>query len=320
MSHPFDHISHVRLSDSSMNTFRSCQRKFEFRKMLNHPANDESLPAQCGQCLHAAFQDYLIHGDIDRALYVMLETYPYHLNVMDSDNYSIYACQSALESLISAPQLIDHELAYLITPDGVKRAAIEVPFEFKIKNFSLSDTRLVTVSYVGKADQILYDRSEQQYIIGDTKTHRRNFIDMTSVYVFDDQLVPYGLVLERLLDHPVETFKVKYISVYLDLMKAQTRVYSFMKSKTDINDWAQGFVGDLYALKSAFNTAWFKRDHRSCNNFGRDCNYMDLCQSRNTEMIQRQIKSLLENEEVRPDHFGQPWVTMDLDLGFQEAA
>lgn len=319
MASPFyEDVTHVRLSNSSQNSLRGCGRKFEFRKLLGHPAHDDSLAAAVGQCLHEAYQDWCVHQDADHAKFRLLETYPFYLNVNSNDNYSIYACVSAFESMLSHAELASHEIAMLDLPDGRRMPAIEVPFEFKIKNFSLSDTRLVTVSYVGKTDQILYDRVDQSYIVTDTKSTRLNMIDMSSKYLFDEQLIPYGIVLEKLLGHPIETFKVKYLSVYLDLMKAKTEVYSFMKSKNDIRDWATGLVNDLFSLKSSFNSGWFRRNHNSCSAFNRVCAYIEMCQERDHKTLKEWVAAERLGFIQPDDPFPKPWIAMDLDLGFPE--
>ena len=62
MTQPTDFL---RVSYSSLNTFASCNRKFEFDKL--YPRRERVLEdfyaADVGKALHAGYQDFLIKGD-----------------------------------------------------------------------------------------------------------------------------------------------------------------------------------------------------------------------------------------------------------------
>lgn len=285
-----------------------------------HPREDDSTEAGAGKAVHAGYQEWLKSQDRDKADFELMMNYPFQLNSMEDHDRSIYACYSTLNALIQAAPLIEYEIAR-INVDGQEKDCVEVAFEFQIENFNLSEKpgENIPVTYVGKIDAVLFNRATTEYGVFDIKTHRRNIKDLSPMYVFDEQCIPYALVIERLLGHELESVNVSYLSCFLDLEKPRVVPYPFVKPKGMIEDWAKRLMLDLQQIKFYYNTQWFPRSSNACMNFNRRCAFMDVCQTRDAETIQAIILSGQEGEFKnlpKEDGFGKPWVTMKLDLGF----
>lgn len=309
-------ITSMRLSNSTVELFRSCQRKFEFRKLFKHPAYEDSIAAEVGKCLHTGYQNWLMYQDRDRAIMAMMLEYPVKLQVSDSDDRSIYAAYATLNSLFDSVNLQQYEIATLVI-DGEMRPAIEVPFEFRISGIALDQAGLIPITYVGKIDAILFDRITQRYIVVDIKTTRRKLNDMTATYFFDEQALPYGMILEKLLGLEDQSFDVTYLSVFVDLMAPVATPYTFSKNKEYVEDWARGLMVDIQLMRTYFDIGWFRRDAGACQSWGKNCPYFDFCQVRDHGVI-RKLMAEGESEENLiqvADHFGKPWVSMELELG-----
>lgn len=312
-------IRSVRLSHSTIQLFRSCARKFEFRKLFLHQGREDALAASVGNAMHVAWYSWLQHQDEDRAIFELGCAYPWHLNTDDNNDRSIHACISTLQALIRSGSLNDWEIATIKDPrTGGDIPAIEIPFEFRIKNITLDRGGKIPFTYVGKIDAILRNKITSAYGVSDLKTHRNKVKDLTPIYAFDDQCVPYGLVLEYILGGDIAGFDVTYASAYIDILNPRVIPYTFPKSPQDVEDWAQGLRVDLMLMQSYYEHQWFRRDASACMSFNRKCYFFDWCQEREPEMVQRliaqgeELDKLVQDEEER---FGKPLVSVELDLG-----
>ena len=311
--HPFADMTELRISDSSLNGgYKSCARKLEFRKFYNVPGSSRSLAGDVGNALHAGWQNYVVTNDKQAAMGAMMLAYPIDLNSNPSDYRSLEACYATLNKMFDSTHLIEYEIAQIKCLDGITRPAVEVPFLIKIKNFSLSDEKVVPVHYIGFIDLILKHRIDESFIVVDIKTHRQNADDMTPKYMYDEQCIPYGLILERILGHDLEGFFTWYYSVYVDITKPRVKVYKFPKNQYDIRDWARGFYNDLETVKRFYNAGWFPRSGKSCMNFNKPCEFFDICNSRDKSVIEQYILSNFKSPSI--DRFKGPWIEVELEL------
>jgi len=186
----------LNLSHSSRSLAHSCWRKFQFRKMFEHDAREESLAASRGNALHKGFQSYLMHKDEDRAIIEYMLGYPIHLCQDHLAADSLEAGFSTLMDMVNCAPLLNYELASVNCADGIVRPAIEVPFEIEIEGFSISESEEFKVSYIGYIDAIFYDVVNDEYVVMDIKTTQRKYMKPDLEYSFSEQCIPYGLVLE----------------------------------------------------------------------------------------------------------------------------
>ena len=307
-------ITQLRLSHSSLQTFRSCARKLEFRKFHPTMTKDESLAGEVGHCLHVGYQHYLVHKDRDAAIFAMIQRYPIHLNSNPSNSRSIEACYPTLNAIIDSGAFLEYEIAEIKCLDGEVRKAIEVPFQIDIKGFDLGFTpegEPILIIYVGWIDAILYDKILDEYLVIDIKTTQWHLNDMTPVYHFDEQCIPYGIVLERILGRSLDTLTVKYLSVYIDIEKPKITPYEFKKTRIDIEDWARGLLVDLQMIKMYYQMGWFKRTPSACVTFNKVCQHFDICNQRDQTAIARHL-TLDQTPYVEEEII--PWIKLEMEL------
>lgn len=317
---------HLFISHSSQKLLHSCARKFEFRKMYNHPKRDSNLKAELGKALHRGFQDYLVHGDEDKAIWEFMTAYPIHLCDSDTDYSSIQTGYSTLMGIIHAIPMQEFELAKIKCIDGVVRPAIEVPFEITLEGYSLEDGKNYTVSYTGYIDAILFNVREGTYAVVDIKTTQWKLNDFTPLYQFSEQCVPYGLILEYMKGETINNFQVKYLTCQVDLLEPNIQLYSFEKDRGDIEDWFRGLIIDLNLIKMYRSMAWYPRTGggSTCISFNRKCEFFDICLARDPDtirsMIETEIESMTQYEldealvskTLRQNW--EPWVKFSLEV------
>lgn len=317
---------HLFISHSSQKLLHSCARKFEFRKMFNHPKRQSSLKAELGKALHRGFQDYLIHKDEEKATFEYMLAYPMHLCDNDNDSSSIQSGYATLQSIIHAVPLQEYEVAEIKCIDGITRPAIEVPFEIILEGYSLSEEENYTVSYTGYIDAILFNKREGTYVVVDVKTTQWKLPDFTPLYQFSEQCVPYGLVLEYMKGTPIDNFQIKYLSCQIDILNPNIQMYPFDKDKTDIEDWFRGLIIDLNLIKMYRSMSWYPRTGggNTCIAFNRKCEFFDICLARDPDIIRQMIEGEIENmtqveldealysKTLRQDW--APWVKFSLEV------
>jgi len=304
-------IDKLIISHSSRSTFASCPRKLEFRKFYGHSRRDESLATLAGSALHAAYQDYLVHGDKERATFILMMELKVAYDVSPLKPRSLEACYATLLAMIDYQGYSDCELAY-IDVNGESRPAIEVPFRIRIKDFSLGrdDEPQIPVEYIGFIDMIMYNVVHQQFVATDIKTHMRTLGDMTSAYKFDEQVLPYALILEAIVGKPITNLDVQYMSCYISLDEPQIANYGFNKTQADIQDWTRGLALDLQLMKMYYQTQWFPRRANACTAYNRTCGQFDFCQSRDEKVIETML-SFETPYEARPF---EPWIDIELAI------
>jgi hypothetical protein len=308
-------LERLRISHSSLQLLRSCPRKFEFRKLFKHAGREDSLPAEVGKALHEGVQNWFQNKDRTQAIWQLMLHYPYHLCSDVEDDRSLWAAYATLETVLDTGPLAEWEIA-TVEFNGEARPAIEVPFEITISNFSLSDGRHIPVSYIGKIDLLLFNRLTHEYRVVDVKTHRDRMKDLAPKYEYDDQCLPYGMILEKMLGHEVTSFEISYLSTFVDLEKPWCKLYTFTKGPEEIQDWARSMVVDLQMLKFYYDLGWFKKHAASCTSFNRKCIYHDFCRTRDNNAIRGMIEGGEDGIKFEDDggRFPDPWYTMDLEL------
>lgn len=307
-------IKEIRLSHSTITgLLESCERKYEFVKMMLHSKRDESLPGEVGNALHTGYQEYFLNKDRTEAMFKMMLRYPSHLNSNPFNNRSVEACYATLNAMIDSHQFFQYEIANIKCLDNIIRPAIEVPFEiiFKGQSILLNNGVKLLIRYVGFVDMILYDKMNDEYIVVDIKTTREDPEYYDAMFRYDEQVLPYAIVLEKVLGHKLNNIKVKYMVVYVDIKKPSVHALEYIKSRQDIEDWGRKQLLLIKKLDLYISTEWFPRQPKACFTWRRKCGFHDICHLRNVDVIQEQI---LQDEKPYVDTFPEPWIALDLEL------
>jgi hypothetical protein len=308
----------LRVSYSSLGTFSSCPRKFEFQKLYPRLARDgDSFAADVGSALHAGYQDFLIHGDEDRATWALMESYPYRGEFEQSNDYrSLEACISTLDAMMGKHEIREYELAQIKKPDGSTVPAIEVPFEIEFRGLAIEPCESLphgaTLSVIGYIDAIMKNHLTGLYRTFDIKTTRMSLHDSTPKYQFDSQQVPYGIVVDHVAQGAIESFEVLYFECYIDLMNPRVDLYPFMKSEVDVQEWLTNKLMQFQRLKQMAEGNYFPRTDNGCLSYNRGCRYLDACGSRDRASLKTWFTAG-GGELAKPEDF-EPWIIADIDV------
>lgn len=292
------------LSYSSMGTLVSCPRKFELYKFYDQPARKfESIAMSAGQAIHAGYQHYLIHKNLNQALFETAMNYPIEDCWDWADDRSLEACLATVIAMVESGVMNSYELVNIVCLDGVTRPAIEVPFELILKGVTLPDGR--GVSIIGYIDAITQQIFTGEYNTLDIKTHRNYLTDRTADYKFDTQQVGYGIILEHMQQQPIEQFSVLYLDCFLDVLSPRVEMYSYQKNQTAIQRWMMTKIMQIRNLVEYINIGFFPRSDNGCRAYNRPCHRLDICEIEDAEFLQTMI--LVDGEPDEPKPF-EPWI------------
>ena len=315
MSNSFPAIDVLQLSYSTRGAYRSCERKLEFYKFYKHSARSESLPGDAGNALHRSMYIYLTTGDLDKSVATLALEYPIQFQKSAFQYRSLEACYSTLLAAIDAAsqQLLGYELAAIVH-NGKELPAIEIPFQININNFTLPHkerSKGIPVTFVGFIDLIFYNSVTDTYIVVDIKTTRDNMQDYTPKFYWDDQCLPYGLVLERILKRPIVDFNIMYWVWYIDHLEPRAEIYPFMKTENHVQEWAQQLAVDLMSIRLYWDLGWFPRRGNACVAYNHVCSHYNYCESRDRKHIETMLEHTGEKDERPPF---EPWFEVDFEL------
>lgn len=328
ISSAYRHIDTLEVSDSSLNLLNTCNRKFEFRKMFLSERFDTSLAASAGIALHTGIQHYIVHGDKEQAIFEFLMQFPFKYDKGAMDVRSWQSCIHMLETAMDYwdNDLSEWEIAYINDADGKPIPAIEVPFALVVNSYPFyPNGETITVKYIGYIDAILHNMQTGDYGVFDVKTTTVDPGKKLYEFTYADQCLPYGLILETLLNQDISRgFEIYYWLQYIHPLDATNIMYSFIKSKQDIQDWIIGFMDDINNIKQGYNRGWFKRRSSACFSYQHPCTYFDLCSGRDINEISAFIKmehlKSASNKSADPDRYirREPWINIELQSNLFE--
>lgn len=314
----------LKVSYSSLNTFASCNRKFEFDKLYPRRERvfEDFYAADVGKALHAAFQDYLIHNDKELAVWVLIQTFPFEAEFNQTNDYrSFDAALSVLELMFDNAKMTEYELAKIRRPntpeeitlgltDGVVVPAIEVPFEIRFNGITLPDGR--GISFIGYIDAIMRSHMSGMFRTLDIKTTRAHTPDATPKFKFDTQQVPYGIIVDHVAQGAVDSFEVLYLDCYVDLLDPDVKLYPFTKTRTDIQEWCTNKLLQFQSIERYMSANYFPRTDSGCMFWNKPCRYLEPCISRDRDALTDWF--LLGEEPAKSQDF-QPWIVADINVG-----
>ena len=302
---------YLRVSYSSLILADNCLRKFEFNKLYPRRARDsDAFAADVGTALHHGYQDFLVNQDLDSAIWALMRSYPYYAEYEQRfDDRSLESCIATLEEMTHNVDMAEWELLKIRKPNGKIVPAIEVPFALRLKGITLPDGR--GVEYTGYMDAAMRHKGTGLVRTLDIKTHRRTLKDATAKYKYDGQQVPYGIVLEHLVNNPVEEFEVLYLDTFVDLCSPAVQFYKFAKDSEDIQEWLLNTVMRVQRIQRAMEMDYFPRTDGGCMTWNRPCYFLDVCETRNKEAV---TEWLMMGEEPKEDTREEPWIIAEIDV------
>lgn len=308
------------ISNSAMELFHTCERKFEFRRLYEGKRDDMSLPPAVGQAIHAGFQEYLLTKSEDKATEKLILNYPAELNNNPLDHRSMEAAYATLMRMLQSRVFTEYSFVQLKTPKGL-RPAIEVHCRLRLKHTYLNAIALrnkreftpIPIFYDMFIDAIMFNNLYDSYEVFDAKSHRRNLYDITPCWAFDDQCIPYAIILEHIIGNPIEELIYNYLTGYVDISNPKAQPLKFHKTKVDIADWAKKLVIMVRQLQQYYDQQWFPRRSSACTSWNRVCPYFKYCDSRDSNYLSKVLSMGAGEKEAKRKKW-QPMITVDLEL------
>lgn len=290
-------LSTIRLSHSTIELLHSCPRKLQFYKVFRNSQRQSSFSAEIGHTLHKAYQTYLATKDENHAIAELIKAYPIELETQWDKDRDMEACLSTLLALIECQTSYD-TLAEIKNKDGQLVPAVEVPFEI-VTNQTLTEGGK-PISFVGFIDAIMYNKQRNEYYVVDLKTHRLNLNDLTPKYQYDEQCTPYGLVLSAMTQQKITSFNVRYLTAFVDLVKASTKEYTFVKQMTDLVNWGKVVKKAIDDIRYFNDQNWFPRRANTCLAYNRPCQHFDYCGEPDNDHLQKYLLAGMIEQQEKP--------------------
>lgn len=314
----------LRVSYSSLNTFASCNRKFELDKLYPKRVRDgeDFYAADVGKALHAGFQNYLVTSDVEAAIWAFMQEFPFQGEYSQKNDYRNFdASLATLEQMFLEVKMQEYELAKIRRPNtqqeslagltgGVVVPAIEVPFEIRFNGITLPDGR--GIAFIGYIDAILQHLMSRLFRTCDIKTSRMSLADATGKYKFDSQQVPYGIIVDHVAQGEVDSFEVLYFDCYIDILEPRVSLYPFMKNRNDVLEWVTNKVLQFQQISKYMAADYFPRTDGGCLFYQKPCRYLEPCMSRDRATL---TEWFLLGEESAPAEPFFPWIVADINVG-----
>lgn len=306
----WDHTNPLVLSHSSRSVLHTCDRKFEIVKLYEDVPSEESVEGEVGKAIHKAYQDYLIHEDLDHCLYTLMRSYPIKENPDASDFRSLEACVATVERLVQNVRLLEYKVAQIQCLDGLVRPAIEVEFEIWLEGPLFGDRPIV---YVGFIDAILFNVLSGEFLTVDIKSHRRNNFDPNAEFTFHGQCLPYGIVLQRITDQDINRFQVMYIGAYIDILEPRIQPSTFQKTPKDVQDWFTGLYFDIKQIVEFNSRDFWPRRETGCQMYNKPCQFLSVCPEKDKATLSSLINAMPARlRRTKKDR--KPWVRFILPM------
>lgn len=308
----------IRVSYSSLGTFNSCARKFELDKLYPRleRVGEDFYAAEVGKAIHAGYQHFLTHQSEEAATWAFMLHFPYELEYLQDNDYrSFNASLATLEAMMQFMPINDYRLAQIRRPDGEVVPAVEVPFAIRFKGLEIAPCERfpygAVFEFVGFADGIMQNVMTDAYRSLDIKTTRQRVKDLTAKFKFDTQQVPYGVVIDHVARGAVDSFEVLYLHAYIDLVAPDIRFEPFIKTRSDIQEWAMNKVIQFQQIARFAGLDYFPRTENGCLFYNRPCRHIEVCQSRDRKAILDWMT--LGNTNFVVDDF-EPWIVTELEV------
>lgn len=306
----------IELSHSGLGNLLTCPRRYQLNKRFAAPDFewDTGLPAVGGQAIHEYLQAKAIGASDDEATIAFFYAYDFNVEAQDSDkNRRERALEACLYSAQHAAELLAFDPAEVaqINVNGELRPAIETKFNLVIAH----DSFQFEYHYRGAIDLVRYRLFGNQFIASDFKTHR-NYRDggddnMEHKYKWDDQLIPYGLVIQHLQGGEFSAFQNTYYSLFVDINEPILKEYSFHRTREDVDRWVKKMLLIIGQIEQYGNDETWPRTGRGCDFFNNRCKFYKHCHLEDHDILQ---DALLGDHAPKPYKPYPAWVTVQMEL------
>jgi hypothetical protein len=293
-----------RLSYSGLLDLHACPRKYQLNKLQAERGEQDistSVTFAYGHAMGEGIQQFLIHRDkqgsdkaFQTALWKMFLAWD--CDLLDENHKQKKSFLRAVAAILQFKSMSDEGLIgeeWEVAEFNGKPAA---ELGFKI---DLGDG----FYYRGYVDLVLRNKYTGEYLILELKTSSATYINHYS-YKNSAQAIGYSVVLDTIAPG-VSSYGVQYL-VYMTRME-QFEAFDFPKSFRQRVQWLQDVIWDKKQIQDmeAFYGAdgiWQVRGE-SCCDFGRVCDYMDICGLETKSLVSPLLESQLVEDKVYDFNF-----------------
>lgn len=263
------------LSYSRQLTLHQCPRKFQLENIYNLGVRENNVTFAYGHAVAAGVQQLMAEPtNLPLAIVVCAANWDVGMyDELAADKKSLWYAVRAVElfhSLLSNPAtniLKNYEIAYFVNDAGDKVPAIELTFAIRCHD---------GYTYEGHIDLILYNPTENSYLILELKTTKFNNLNEAS-YKNSNQALGYSVVLDSIVRdiNASNSYYVLYLIYKSGRMEYETMLFpkNRVKRAHFINNLAIDIeIANLYA-----DTGIYPQHGESCFDFFKPCGFIDSC-------------------------------------------
>lgn len=279
-------IHPYRLSDSTLSTFYSCEKKFQLTRLcvVDAEQREQSAAAIRGGAFGVGVQTYLLTGDINLAIF---RTWLAYWPMVEDRPY--VSCSRTINNLIVVKPHLDkllerYEVAYFND-----KPAIELSFRLNKAGSKWH--------FVGYIDVVMWDRYEKMYVVFELKTTGYKLHDLEPVYKNQAQALAYSIIIDKVAGSEQSRYGVVYLVVRDKGKDPVPDVYTFnfAKTLTDRLKWFVAYGLDVQRLEQLEELDLWPMRGKSCVSFNRPCHLYGNCQM---ESLTHQKRPIPEIEET----------------------
>lgn len=256
----------IRLSYSALESLLICERMFQLDRLLEGAPDKQDYPATVmGRAYGAGVQSYLVHKDIDKAIF---DAYQAYYPVLEEPEKA-RSEEHAISLLLSSVPSLDTILQDWEIPSFQDKPAIELSFRLDI------DEKFY---YVGYLDLVLKNRWNNKYAVGEIKTTSLKLHDLSPLYQNSGQTLGYSIILDQIAGQDSSEYDTYYIVGQLnEKHQHQIKTYSFQKNLIDRLNWFIALGLDVQRLHSMLDSNIFPCRGSSCLQYMRPCKHFGTC-------------------------------------------
>jgi len=255
----------LRLSFSSLNLLTGCDRKFQLQRLLesNEEEQDEAPQFPFGHCFGDGIADYLLHGDMDHAMFVGWMAY--WPDISDAKRTVWYA----LNAVLQAQETLDgirEEWEVAIFED---KPATELSFKLVVNDWCY---------FVGYIDAVLRNKRDGHLAVFECKHSTSILNDLTPMYKNSGQALGYSIVLDAIARQELGKYSLFYFVG--QLKRPNTPVYHVFEWKKTLLDRLNWFLTlglDVERLQRNIELGIFPMRGNHCLSFNRVCEFFGTC-------------------------------------------
>lgn len=271
-----DPEARIRLSHSTMQMIRGCERRFQKAKLLRTTApRDESPAMSFGKGYGAGVQHYLVlrtegyseAESLDAAIYVCWASY--FPSLEDDKRFQ----ERAIMLLIRAQPFLEARLREVDIAEFNGKPASELSFKLEISD---------RYYYVGYLDLVTRSKETGRYSVVDIKTTSMRGDDLRPYFRNSDQGLSYSIVLDTIVGSELAAFDVSYWLTQLSYAKAELfnpthHEMTFPYTIKDRFDWFLKLYLDVNYISALEQMTAYPKRGNNCMSFNRVCNFYHEC-------------------------------------------